>query len=77
MTPSQQINKLFILANLQENIIMQMDNSEFKQLAKQQFNKSIREIKRLNRFINDNLNDQEIEGIDNITDEVNNIFNKY
>jgi ABC-type Zn uptake system ZnuABC Zn-binding protein ZnuA len=71
------INKLYILANMQENIILHMQDPEFKHLAKQNFNRVIKEVKKLNNFINTNLSDVEAEGIDTITEEVETIFNKY
>ena len=70
------INKLYLMANLMENILMTIPNP-YKQLTKQQFNKVIKEVKRLNRFVNGTLSDTEIDGIDAITEEFNEMLKKY
>jgi len=70
------INKLYLMANLMENILMTIPNP-YKQLTKQQFNKVIKEVKRLNKFVNGTLSDTEIEGIDTITEEFNEMLKKY
>ena len=70
------INKLYLMANLMENILMTIPNP-YKQLTKQQFNKVIKEVKRLNKFVNGTLSDTEIEGIDAITEEFNEMLKKY
>jgi len=64
------------MANLMENILMTIPNP-YKQLTKQQFNKVIKEVKRLNKFVNGTLSDTEIEGIDTITEEFNEMLKKY
>ena len=70
------INKLYLMANLMENILMTIPNP-YKQLTKQQFNKVIKEVKRLNKFVNGTLSDTEIDGIDAITEEFNEMLKKY
>jgi len=70
------INKLYLMANLMENILMTIPNP-YKQLTKQQFNKVIKEVKRLNKFVNGTLSDTEIEGIDTITEEFDEMLKKY
>ena len=64
------------MANLMENILMTIPNP-YKQLTKQQFNKVIKEVKRLNKFVNGTLSDTEIDGIDAITEEFNEMLKKY
>jgi len=77
MTPAQQINKLFILANLQENIIMQIKEPQYRHLAKQHFGKAIREIKLLNKFVNNHLTPEEVEGFDKLTEMIDELLTNY
>lgn len=68
------VNQLFILASIQENIIMNMHEPRFKHLMKKRFNLVIKEIKVLNRFVNKTLVEEEMDGFDAITEEVCNML---
>lgn len=73
---SAPINKLFILSNAQENIIMSIGDPELKQMAKHMFNRSVKEIKKLNKFVNAHLQEDEIVEFDEITDKVLQVLEK-
>jgi hypothetical protein len=68
------VNKLFLLASMQENIIMQMDRTGLRHDVKQRFNRMYTDIKKLNRLVNNTLSAEEIEGFDLITDGINQFF---
>ena len=75
MNSSQSINKLFVLASVQENIILAMQDNEFKQMAKFKFNRAIKEIKSLNKFVNGVLDDNDINGFDEVTEKIMEVLN--
>jgi len=68
------VNKLFILASLQENIILSMPDQGLKHEIKQRFNRIHSEVTKLNAMVNSNLADEELEGFDLITDAIEQLF---
>ncbi|MDH5570393.1 MAG: hypothetical protein OEY89_01430 [Gammaproteobacteria bacterium] len=74
---AQQINKLYILVNVMENIIIKTKDPQYRHHAKKEFNALIRHTKRLNRFLNEQMGEDEIEGLDELSHEIECIFDKY
>jgi hypothetical protein len=71
---SKAVNKLFILASLQENIILKMTKQGLRHGIKQKFNRIHRDISQLNRLVNKTLGDEELEGFDAITEKIEGLF---
>jgi hypothetical protein len=73
---STAVNKIFILASLQEDIMMQTPQLLMKHEIKHRFNKIFTEIKKLNKLVNSNMSEEELEGFDLIAEEINSLFKK-
>ena len=77
MKPPQKIsiavNKLFILASYQENIMMQVD-IQLRHDVKRRFNRIHKDIKKLNALVNKHLHGEEMEGFDLITEKIDELF---
>ena len=61
---------LFILSSVMENIINNEKNEDYKFLAKQQFSRSIKEIKKLNKLVNKSLEENLLDTFDDITNDI-------
>jgi len=73
---STAVNKLFILANLQENIMLNTPKLTMRHEVKFRFNNLFREVKKLNKLLNKTLCEKDIESFDLIAEQLNDVFNK-
>jgi hypothetical protein len=73
---SMAVNKLFVLASLQEDIMIETPQLLMKHEIKYRFNKIYAEVKKLNKLVNDVMCEEDIEGFDLITEEIKVLFKK-
>jgi len=73
---SMAVNKLFILASLQEDVMMSTPLLTMKHEIKYKFNKIFNEVKKLNKLINNTMDEEGVEAFDLITNEINLIFKR-
>jgi predicted ABC-type exoprotein transport system permease subunit len=67
------VNKLFILASCQENIMIQMEE-DLTHEVKYRFNRIFTDVKKLNKLVNKHLHNDEMDGFDLITEKIDDFF---
>ena len=70
------VNKLFVLASLQEDIMIETPQLLMKHEIKYRFNKIYAEVKKLNKLVNDVMCEEDIDGFDLITEEIKHLFKR-
>jgi hypothetical protein len=73
---SMAVNKLFVLASLQEDIMIETPQLLMKHEIKYRFNKIYAEVKKLNKLVNNVMCEEDIDGFDLITEEIKHLFKR-